>query len=54
MSFPLINPSHQWFDTSGAPLAGTAEFRDPTTNDFINSYPTANDADAQTNARHVR
>lgn len=51
MSFPLINPSHQFFDTSGAPLvSGTLEFRDPTSNTLINSYPTADDADAQTNA----
>ena len=51
MSFPLINPSHQFFDTSGSPLAsGTLEFRDPTSNDLIDSFPTAVDADAQTNA----
>lgn len=51
MSFPLINPYQQFVDSSGNPLAsGTIEFRDPTTNDLINSYPTADDADAQTNA----
>jgi len=51
MAFPLINPSHQWVDTSGAPLvSGTMEFRNPTSNALINSYPTADDADAQTNA----
>jgi len=51
MAFPLINPYQQFFDSSGSPLAsGTIEFRDPTTNDLINSYPTADDADAQTNA----
>lgn len=51
MSFPLINPYQQFFDSSGSPLAsGTIEFRDPTTNNLINSYPTADDADAQTNA----
>ena len=50
MSFPLISVS-QFFDSSGSPLtSGTIEFRDPTTNDLINSYPTADDADAQTNA----
>ncbi len=50
MSFPLINPSHQFFDSSGSPLvSGTLEFRDPTSNSLINSYPTADDADAQTN-----
>ena len=50
MSFPLINPSHQFFDSSGSPLvSGTLEFRDPTSNDLIKSYPTADDADAQTN-----
>jgi hypothetical protein len=31
-------------------VSGTIEFRDPTTNNLINSYPTADDADAQTNA----
>jgi hypothetical protein len=51
MSFPLINPSHQFFDTSGAPLvSGTVEFQNPTTSAKINTYPTADDADAQTNA----
>ena len=51
MSFPLINPYQQFFDSSGAPLAsGTIEFRSPTTNDLIDTYPTADDADAQTNA----
>ena len=51
MAFPLINPSHQFFDSSGSPLVdGTLEFRDPATNDLINSYPTANDADERTNA----
>jgi hypothetical protein len=51
MAFPLINPYQQFFDSSGSPLAsGTIEFRDPTTNNLINSYPTADDADAQTNA----
>ena len=51
MSFPLINPFQQFFDSSGSPLvSGTIEFRNPNTNDLINSYPTADDADAQTNA----
>lgn len=51
MSFPLINPSHQWFDTGGAPLVGgTIEFQNPSTSVKINTYPTADDADAQTNA----
>ena len=51
MAFPLISPYQQFFDSSGSPLAGgTIEFRDPTTNNLINSYPTADDADAQTNA----
>ena len=50
MSFPFINVS-QFFDSSGAPLAtGTIEFRNPTDDTYINSYPTADDADAQTNA----
>ena len=51
MAFPLINASHQFFDSSGAPLVGgTLEFRSPSTDSFINSYPTADDADARTNA----
>lgn len=51
MSFPLINPTSTFLDSSGAPLAsGTIEFRDPTSNDLIDSFPTADDADAQTNA----
>lgn len=51
MSFPYINAFQQFFDTSGAPLAsGTIEFRDPTSNNLIDTFPTADDADAQTNA----
>jgi hypothetical protein len=51
MSFPVINPTPTFVDSSGSPLtSGTIEFRNPTTNDLINSYPTADDADAQTNA----
>ena len=51
MSFPLINPTPTFTDSSGSPLSsGTIEFRDPTTNDLIDSFPTADDADAQTNA----
>lgn len=51
MSFPLINPYQQFFDSSGSPLAnGTIEFRSPSDNSLIDSYPTADDADAQTNA----
>lgn len=51
MSFPYLNAYQQFFDSSGSPLAsGTIEFRDPTSNNLINSYPTADDADAQTNA----
>ena len=51
MSFPYINAFQQFFDTSGSPLAsGTIEFRNPTSNALIDSFPTADDADAQTNA----
>ena len=51
MSFPLINPQPQFFDSAGSPLAsGTIEFKDPVADTYINSYPTAADADAQTNA----
>jgi hypothetical protein len=50
MSFPLINPTPTFLDGSGNPLvSGTIEFRDPTSNALIKSYPTADDADAQTN-----
>lgn len=51
MAFPLINPYQQFFDSSGDPLvSGTIEFRSPSTNNLIDSFPTADDADAQTNA----
>lgn len=51
MAFPLINPYQQFLDDSGAPLAdGTVEFQNPDTAAKINTYPTADDADAQTNA----
>jgi hypothetical protein len=47
VSFPYINAYQQFFDSSGSPLvSGTIEFRDPTSNNLINSYPTAVDADA--------
>ena len=50
MSFPYINAYQQFFDSSGSPLAsGTIEFRNPTTNALIKSYPDADNADAQTN-----
>ena len=51
MAFPLINPYQQFFDANGDPLvSGTIEFRAPADNSLIDSYPTADDADAQTNA----
>lgn len=51
MAFPLINPSIAFLDESRNPLAsGTIEFRNPNNDNFINSYPTAADADARTNA----
>ncbi len=51
MSFPYINAYQQFFDSSGSPLAsGTIEFRDPTSNNLINSYSTADLADAQSTA----
>jgi len=50
VAFPLINPSPTFSTSSGAPLvSGTIEFRNPDTDALINSYPTADDADAQTN-----
>ena len=45
MAFPLIDPQPSWPDAA----LGTIEFRDPNTDLFIDSYPTADDADAQTN-----
>ena len=51
MSFPLIPPKIQFFDNSGNPLStGTIEFRSPSTNLYTPSYPTADNADSQTNA----
>jgi hypothetical protein len=51
LSFPYINAYQQFFDSSGSPLAsGTVEFQNPDTAAKINTYPTADDADAQTNA----
>jgi len=51
MAYPLINPLIQFFDGSGAPLdSGTIEFRNPDTDALIPTYPTADDADAATNA----
>jgi len=51
MSFPLINPYQQFADSSGAPLAsGTVEFQNPTSAAKIDTFPTRDDADAQTNA----
>lgn len=44
MAFPLINPRPDY--TPG----GTLEFRNPATNAFVDTYPTADDADAATNA----
>jgi len=51
MAYPLINPKPQFTDLSGVPLAnGQLEFRDPDTNALKPTYPTADDADAATNA----
>ena len=51
MAYPLINPYQQFFDSSGSPLSsGSIEFRSPSTNDLINSYPTADDAVVLTSA----
>lgn len=51
MAYPLPNPQNQFFDSSGSPLSsGTIEFRNPSTDVLIDTYPTADDADAQTNA----
>lgn len=52
MAFPVLgSPKPQFFDSSGSPLSsGTIEFRDPATDSLIDTYPTADDADAATNA----
>ena len=52
MSFPLLgSPKIQFFDSSGSPLAsGTLAVLDPADDTNKASYPTADDADAATNA----
>lgn len=50
MAYPLIPPKSQWVDANGNPMVGgKLEFRDPSTDALKNTYPTADDADAQTN-----
>jgi len=52
MAFPLLgSPKIQFFDSSGSPLAsGTLAVLDPADDTNKASYPTADDADAATNA----
>jgi len=52
MSFPLLgSPKPQFFDSSGNPLtSGTLAILNPTDDTNKASYPTADDADALTNA----
>jgi len=52
MSFPLLgSPKIQFFDSSGSPLtSGTLSVLDPADDTNKASYPTADDADAATNA----
>jgi hypothetical protein len=52
MSFPLLgSPKIQFFDSSGSPLSsGTLAVLDPADDTNKASYPTADDADAATNA----
>lgn len=51
MSYPLIHPKPTFFaGTNEVAASGTLEFRSPSTNDLIDVYPTADDADGQTNA----
>lgn len=51
MGFPLTPPKTQWVDENGDPLVGgTIEFLNPSTGVQKNTYPTRDDADAQTNA----
>ena len=47
----LPNLAPKFWDRIGSQLAsGTAEFRDPSTDALVDVYPTADDAEAQTNA----
>jgi hypothetical protein len=51
MAYPLIPPKSQWVDENGDPMSGGyMYFYDPATDNLKNTYPTADDADAQTNA----
>ena len=50
MSYPFTVPRQTFFDGSVVAASGTIEFRNPSTNDLIDTFPTADDADAQTNA----
>ena len=52
MAFPLLgNPKQGFFDSSGSPLtSGTLAVLDPADDSNKASYPTADDADAATNA----
>jgi len=52
MAFPIVGlPQPQFFDSSGSPLAsGTLAVLDPADDTNKASYPTADDADARTNA----
>ena len=50
MAFPLIAPKSQWVDSNGDPLvSGSLEFLDPADDSQKPSYPTYDDAEAQTN-----
>ena len=51
MAFPLIAPKSQWVDSNGDPLVnGTLEFLNPVDDTQKDTYPTYDDAEAQTNA----
>jgi len=54
MAFPILgNPKPQFFDSSGDPrVSGTLETRNPANDALIDNYPTADDADAATNANN--
>ena len=53
MAFPLLgSPKPQFSDANGVPFAaGTLDILDPDNDSFKTNYPTANDADANTNGR---
>ena len=51
MAYPILGTPVPYFQVAGSPLAnGTVNVQDPTDSSVLPSYPTADDADAGTNA----